>query len=128
VCTDTLSYALVCSLLQPLFSVGGSLPICSVAEDRQVRFIHTHTHRNNVIDTVDALLGYIFTYFGPLCFVLLVTISKEALDDYQRYKRDNEANSQLYQCMTMTGIHSIPSSKIRVGDMILLEKDQRVSV
>jgi phospholipid-translocating ATPase len=77
---------------------------------------------------VVALLGYIFTYFGPLCFVLLVTISKEALDDYQRYKRDNEANSQLYQCMTMTGIHSIPSSKIRVGDMILLEKDQRVSV
>ncbi|KAI8341352.1 hypothetical protein BC941DRAFT_391490 [Chlamydoabsidia padenii] len=71
-------------------------------------------------------IGYIFTYFGPLCFVLLVTISKEALDDYQRYKRDKEANSQLYQCMTSTGLQSIPSSKIRVGDLVSLEKDQRI--
>ncbi|KAI9306313.1 protein transporter [Cunninghamella echinulata] len=71
-------------------------------------------------------IGYILTYFGPLCFVLLVTISKEAMDDYQRYKRDKDANSQLYQCMTPTGLQSIPSSKIRVGDMIVLRKDQRI--
>ncbi|KAI8344670.1 hypothetical protein BC941DRAFT_464880 [Chlamydoabsidia padenii] len=71
-------------------------------------------------------IGYIFTYFGPLCFVLLVTISKEAIDDYQRYKRDKEANSQLYQRMTLSGLQIIPSSKIKVGDMIVLRKDQRV--
>lgn len=73
-------------------------------------------------------LGYIFTYFGPLCFVLLVTISKEAVDDYQRYKRDKEANSQLYQILTSNGPRSIPSSKIRVGDMIVIRKDQRVGL
>lgn len=58
--------------------------------------------------------------------MLLVTISKEAMDDYQRYKRDKDANSQLYQCMTPTGLQNIPSSKIRVGDMIVIRKDQRI--
>jgi phospholipid-translocating ATPase len=57
-----------------------------------------------------------------------VTISKEAFDDYQRYKRDKEANSQLYQRMNVTGLQSIPSSGIKVGDMILIRKNQRVSV
>ncbi|KAI8065143.1 aminophospholipid-transporting P-type ATPase [Gongronella butleri] len=71
-------------------------------------------------------IGYIFTYFGPLCFVLLVTISKEAMDDYQRYKRDKEANSQLYECLTARGLQHVPSSKIRVGDLVVLHKDQRV--
>ncbi|RUS22625.1 protein transporter [Endogone sp. FLAS-F59071] len=71
-------------------------------------------------------IGYIFTYFGPLCFVLIVTISKEALDDYHRFKRDKEANSQLYQILTLDGVKSIPSSKLKVGDLVVLCKDQRV--
>lgn len=71
-------------------------------------------------------IGYILTYFGPLCFVLLITISKEALDDYQRYKRDKEANSQLYARLTPSGNQNIPSSKIRVGDFIHVLKDQRI--
>ncbi|KAI8978614.1 hypothetical protein BDB01DRAFT_799422 [Pilobolus umbonatus] len=71
-------------------------------------------------------IGYIFTYFGPLCFVLLITISKEAMDDIQRYKRDKEANSQLYQLLTSEGPQNAMSSQIRVGDMVLLHKDQRI--
>lgn len=58
---------------------------------------------------------------------MTITISKEALDDYQRYKRDKEANSQLYKRLTPTGIQSIPSSKIRVGDLLYIMKDQRVN-
>jgi phospholipid-translocating ATPase len=73
-------------------------------------------------------IGYILTYFGPLCFVLTITVGKEALDDYQRYKRDKEANSQLYCRLTSTGNQNIPSSKIRVGDLLYINKDQRVSV
>ncbi|KAL0084178.1 phospholipid-translocating P-type ATPase [Phycomyces blakesleeanus] len=71
-------------------------------------------------------IGYIVTYFGPLSFVLLVTISKEAMDDYQRYKRDKEANSQIYQRLSPSGPHTIPSSKISVGDLIIVRKDQRI--
>ncbi|RUP50299.1 hypothetical protein BC936DRAFT_139704 [Jimgerdemannia flammicorona] len=73
------------------------------------------------------LLGYIFTYFGPLCFVLIITISKEALDDWHRFKRDKEANSQLYQILTPDGVKNVPSSKLKVGDMAIVRKDQRVS-
>ncbi|KAI9007524.1 putative NEO1-P-type ATPase [Phycomyces nitens] len=71
-------------------------------------------------------IGYIVTYFGPLSFVLLVTISKEAMDDYQRYKRDKEANSQIYQRLAPSGPQTIPSSKICVGDLIIVRKDQRI--
>ncbi|KAI7866462.1 phospholipid-translocating P-type ATPase [Spinellus fusiger] len=71
-------------------------------------------------------IGYMLTYFGPLCFVLLITISKELIDDYHRYKRDKEANSQQYQVLSSLGMRSIPSSKIRVGDMILVHKNQRI--
>lgn len=48
-------------------------------------------------------VGYLFTYFGPLTFVLGVTIAKEGYDDYKRYQRDLEANSQLYEKLTSDG-------------------------
>ncbi|KAI7869773.1 hypothetical protein BDF14DRAFT_1780690 [Spinellus fusiger] len=71
-------------------------------------------------------IGYLLTYFGPLSFVLLITLSKEAVDDYQRYKRDKEANSQLYERIGMSGLTIVPSSKICVGDLIRIRKDQRI--
>ncbi|TPX64826.1 hypothetical protein SpCBS45565_g05617 [Spizellomyces sp. 'palustris'] len=89
-------------------------------------------------------IGYLFTYFAPLSFVLVVTIGKEAWDDWKRYKRDQvrelwiflrmekgidreqEANSQVYQRLTSSGYQGTPSSEIKVGDLILIEKNQRV--
>lgn len=80
-------------------------------------------------------------------------MSKEAYDDYKRYQRDREANSQKYLILeppsssnqgdpddhdssallshtTYLDLHantrSVPSSAIRVGDLIRLEKNQRV--
>ncbi|KAI8816347.1 putative NEO1-P-type ATPase [Fimicolochytrium jonesii] len=71
-------------------------------------------------------IGYLFTYFGPLSFVLLVTIGKEGNDDWKRYQRDEEANSQLYQRLTDSGFVEVPSSDLKVGDFVLIEKNQRV--
>lgn len=71
-------------------------------------------------------IGFISTYIAPLAFVLLVTISKEAYDDYLRQKRDNEVNSSLYTTLTSIGSQSTPSSSIKVGDLLFLEKNQRV--
>lgn len=74
-------------------------------------------------------IGYIFTYFAPLAFVLLVTMAKEASDDFKRFKRDQEVNAQLFQRLTRdspTGFESVQSADIRCGDLIRLEKDQRV--
>ncbi len=73
-------------------------------------------------------------------------MGKEAYDDYKRNLRDREANSARYLILA-SGVSShsdeeglshsllegespptrpIPSSSIRVGDLVLLEKNQRV--
>ncbi|KAH9886694.1 aminophospholipid-transporting P-type ATPase [Cubamyces lactineus] len=82
-------------------------------------------------------IGFIVTYVAPLAFVLTVTIGKEAYDDYKRNLRDREANSQKYLVLDPTEYsestpeslphtRSVPSSALRVGDLVLLEKNQRV--
>ena len=67
-------------------------------------------------------------------------MGKEAFDDYSRYKRDREANSTKYLVLvphssdTMHEASSLPrpqtrstpASSIQVGDMVLLEKNQRI--
>ena len=55
-----------------------------------------------------------------------MTITKEAWDDFKRYRRDQEANSQKYRRVSSIGMFDIPSSKIKVGDIILVHKNQRV--
>ncbi|XP_052816784.1 probable phospholipid-transporting ATPase IIB [Mya arenaria] len=71
-------------------------------------------------------IGYLYTYWGPLCFVLFVTMCREAVDDIRRYRRDKEANSQKFKMFTNSGIQHAPSSGIKVGDLVFVEKDQRV--
>lgn len=70
--------------------------------------------------------GYLFTYVAPLVFVLLVTISKEAYDDIQRWKRDREANGQLYERLTLSGSERVPSADLHVGDLVVVHKDERI--
>ena len=88
--------------------------------------------------------GFLVTYIAPLAFVLLVTMGKEAYDDYKRNLRDREANSARYLILASHSLsdddhlsnsrlednipptRSVPSSSIRVGDLVLLEKNQRV--
>ncbi|GAA5905553.1 hypothetical protein JCM8208_005769 [Rhodotorula glutinis] len=90
-------------------------------------------------------IGFLATYIVPLVFVLLVTIGKEAFDDYTRYLRDRSANSALYSRLVDTSSGSTPhshhasssstssaplkptpSSHLRVGDLVHLEKNDRV--
>jgi phospholipid-translocating ATPase len=73
-------------------------------------------------------------------------MGKEAYDDYKRNLRDREANSARYLVLASGApspsdeeelshsllegdfppTRSVPSSSIRVGDLVLLEKNQRV--
>lgn len=71
-------------------------------------------------------VGFLFTYISPLAFVLSITILKEASDDIKRWLRDKEANSQKFKKLTPSGVQSIPSSDIKVGNLIIVETDQRV--
>ncbi|KAF3834285.1 hypothetical protein F7725_025489 [Dissostichus mawsoni] len=46
-------------------------------------------------------IGYLYTYWAPLGFVLTVTMVREAVDEMRRYRRDKEMNSQLYSKLTV---------------------------
>lgn len=72
------------------------------------------------------LVAPLITSMGPWTMVLLFSLFKEAVEDYRRYERDNVTNSQLYTKFTDGGFVRVPSSKIEVGDKILLEKNERV--
>ncbi|XP_055637865.1 probable phospholipid-transporting ATPase IIA isoform X1 [Toxorhynchites rutilus septentrionalis] len=76
----------------------------------------------------DIRIGYLYTYWGPLGFVLAVTICREAVDDLRRHQRDREVNSQKYKRFASAEKppELVSSSKLKVGDIIMVEKDERV--
>ena len=51
---------------------------------------------------------------------------KEAYDDYQRYKRDKEANSSLYSIVSEKGLSGVRSAELEVGQVIQIQANQRV--
>uniref|UniRef100_A0A8C5HAA3 Phospholipid-transporting ATPase n=1 Tax=Gouania willdenowi TaxID=441366 RepID=A0A8C5HAA3_GOUWI len=67
-------------------------------------------------------IGYLYTYWAPLAFVMAVTMMREAVDEVRRFRRDKEMNSQLYSKLTMRGKIQVKSSDIQVGDLIIVEK------
>ncbi|XP_044941188.1 probable phospholipid-transporting ATPase IIB isoform X3 [Mustela putorius furo] len=67
----------------------------------------------------------VFTFI-PGGFVLAVTIMREAIDEFRRFQRDKEVNSQLYSKLTIRGKVQVKSSDIQVGDLIIVEKNQRI--
>lgn len=71
-------------------------------------------------------VGPLYAYWAPLGFVLFVTLLKEAYDDIKRFLRDKKENAQKYKKITPNGVKSVASSDIEIGDLILVEKNQRV--
>uniref|UniRef100_A0A8C7YB77 Phospholipid-transporting ATPase n=1 Tax=Oryzias sinensis TaxID=183150 RepID=A0A8C7YB77_9TELE len=67
-------------------------------------------------------IGYLYTYWAPLGFVLAVTMVREAVDEVRRCRRDKDMNSQLYSKLTVRGKIQVKSSDIQVGDLIIVEK------
>merc|ERR1740128_1435197 len=71
-------------------------------------------------------IGYLYTYWGPLGFVISVTMIREAIDDIRRWQRDREVNLTRYAKLTDRGLVSMTSSNLRVGDIVVVEKGVRV--
>lgn len=82
-------------------------------------------------------IGYMSTYIVPLACVLTISIGKEAWDDIGRRRRDAEANAELFTVLSYsstaarrspaTGLEAQRRARdIRVGDILKLEKNQRV--
>ncbi|XP_041974291.1 probable phospholipid-transporting ATPase IIB [Aricia agestis] len=80
-------------------------------------------------------IGYLYTYWGPLCFVLSVTLIREAIDDFRRYRRDKEVNRNTYERIKLDSpcedyrpymTEYASASSLRVGDIVMLHKGDRV--
>jgi phospholipid-translocating ATPase len=71
-------------------------------------------------------VGFLFTYVAPLAFVLTITMIKEAYDDVNRYRRDNEVNSTPCRRLTRAGIEVLPCAALRVGDLVQVHTKERV--
>ncbi|EPX70673.1 P-type ATPase [Schizosaccharomyces octosporus yFS286] len=67
-------------------------------------------------------IGYLSTYIAPLIFVLMITLTKEAIDDLKRRRRDSYANNEIY----IVNNNPCTAQNIQVGDVVLISKDQRV--
>lgn len=72
-------------------------------------------------------VGFLFTYFSPLVLVVCLSLLKDALDEWKRFRRDHVANVEVYERLTRGGdIAPVKSANIRVGDLLVLHHDQRV--
>lgn len=58
-------------------------------------------------------IGYLSTYIVPLVCVLAITLGKEAWDDIERRKRDNEANSEGYTVLVFDKAGSSEAERYR---------------
>lgn len=71
-------------------------------------------------------VGYLYTYWAPLGFVIFVTMCREAVDDIRRWQRDREVNGTKFRKLMRGGSKLVSSADIEVGDLIIVEKNQRV--
>ena len=78
-------------------------------------------------------IGYMSTYIVPLVVVLTISIGKEAIDDIVRRRRDVEANAEPFTVISFSDtardgvVEMLKKSRdIKVGDVLKLEKNQRV--
>merc|ERR1719232_1807720 len=76
-------------------------------------------------------IGYLYTYWGPLGFVISVALIREAIDDFRRYQRDKEVNAERYTKLVKGAGNggsrvSVASSELKVGDILYVEKGSRV--
>eukprot|EP00866_Antonospora_locustae_P001524 jgi/Antlo1/1524/1815 len=62
----------------------------------------------------------------PWLIVMTLTLIKEGIDDFKRYKRDKEANSEIYLKLVGDRFVPVPCSSLRPGDIVTVEKNQRI--
>ncbi|GAB1221071.1 hypothetical protein ENUP19_0063G0031 [Entamoeba nuttalli] len=71
-------------------------------------------------------VGYLFQHVVPLVFVLTVAVLKELFDEIHTRIQDGKINNQIYTKLTDKGEIKVKSKDIQVGDIILMNKNERV--
>lgn len=64
-----------------------------------------------------------FSAIAPFVFVIAVSMIREGVEDYRRYRSDKETNS-LPTLRYENGFKEVPSYKLAVGDIVMVKKDQ----
>lgn len=65
------------------------------------------------------------TAINPVIFVLCVSLLREAIEDYGRYKQDKEQNTQTISVLDGKSgdFVTIPCKDLKVGDFVLVKQD-----
>ncbi len=70
-------------------------------------------------------IGFLFTYIGPLAFVLFLSMFNEIVDELTKFVRDFEVNGEKYTVL-VSGIKSTKKAgDLLVGDILYLEEGRR---
>ena len=64
-----------------------------------------------------------FSAVAPFVLVITVSLIREGIEDYRRYRSDRKTNS-MPTFKYINGFTSTPSYDIKVGDLVLVRKDQ----
>jgi len=73
-------------------------------------------------------VGFLISYLAPLLFVLLVTMIKEAYEDWKRGQRDKALNEKKYKRLDCHSgiIRDVKAQDMRVGDIIQVNANERI--
>ena len=63
---------------------------------------------------------------APLIFILTIALIREGIEDYSRHKSDKKTNRSQTKIINRDVYKKIKWSKIKVGDLVFLEKNDRV--
>jgi|TARA_B110000208_G_scaffold135312_1_gene163611 magnesium-transporting ATPase (P-type) len=65
-----------------------------------------------------------YTIWAPLCLVVGLSMTKEAVEDYGRHKQDHEQNTSLTEKFDGTSMTQCEWRDIRAGDVVRVVRDQ----
>jgi phospholipid-translocating ATPase len=76
---------------------------------------------------IDALrVGFLFTYVAPLVIVILITMIKEAFDDFARFRRDKAINLAKYQVFEKGVWKDKYAQNLKVGNLVKVNQNERI--
>jgi phospholipid-translocating ATPase len=70
-------------------------------------------------------IGFLFTYIGPLAFVLFLSLFNEIVDEVTKYLRDFEVNNEKYEIVEHGLLVDCRAGNLQVGDVVLLPEGKR---
>lgn len=71
-------------------------------------------------------VGFLFTYVAPLVMVLLITMIKEAFDDFARFRRDKAINLARYKVFEKGVWKDKYSQNLKVGNLVKVNQNERI--